>query len=414
LDCHIMKACPVFLIAFTGLASAHTLTSNRTLRGAWLEVSIGSANFSVAANGALGDGKSDDTTAIQKAIDACVSSGGMVVFDVGTYLTRSLALKGSHCALYLPVGATVKFDDDMSKYDQSSNLIDIEGSDVAVIGGGIFNGQGPKWWACRDKGCWRPRLLSVSHSKRVLLQGITWKDSPNHVLEMYSDFTELDHVTVFAPPSESTVKVNGTKGPSHNTDAVDVHGTPFYIHDCHFDTGDDNVAVHASHLLVENCRFGHGHGASIGSCGDDTKLENITFRNIVFNGTTAAMKIKTHAGAKKAYVRDCVWENLVLHNVQATVTIDMFYDHGKNESTDFDISNITVRNVTAYGSKDPETGKKITPGSLHCQKSSPCRNIRLENIHHVDSKEPFSCYNAYGAWDDVSPIPCLKPEHTTA
>jgi len=304
----------------------------------------------------------------------------------------------------------VKFDDDRSKYDNSSHLIEIKGSNVAIVGGGVFNGQGPKWWACRAESCWRPRLLSVSNSDHVLLQGVTWKDSPNHVLEMYSDYTELDHVTVLAPPSESTHTVNGTKGPSHNTDAVDVHGKPFYIHDCHFDTGDDNVAVHESHLLVENCKFGHGHGASIGSCGSETALENITFRNIVFNGTTAAMKIKTIPGSKNAYVRNCLWENLVLYNVQATVTIDMFYDHGKNKSTDFDISNITVRNVTAYGSVDHETGKKVTPGILHCQESSPCRNIRLENIRQVDSTEPFSCYNAYGSWDDVSPAPCLKHE----
>ena len=28
---------------------------------------------------------------------------------------------------------------------------------------------------------------------------------------------------------------------SHNTDAVDVHGTPLYIHNVNFTTGDDNV-----------------------------------------------------------------------------------------------------------------------------------------------------------------------------
>ena len=168
-----------------------------------------------------------------------------------------------------------------------------------------------------------------------------------------------------------------------------------------------SVAVHASHLLVEDSYFGHGHGASIGSCGDGTALENITFRNMVFNGTGAAMKIKTHAGAKKAYVRDATWENLVLYGVQASITIDMFYDHGKNESTDFEISNITVRNLTAHGTVVHDTGKPVEPGILHCQKSSPCRDIHLENIHHVDTKAPFSCYNAHGSWKDVQPTPCL-------
>merc|ERR1711920_1040375 len=129
-------------------------------------------------------------------------------------------------------------------------------------------------------------MVYFSHTSNVLLMDVTFKDSPNHVLELHSDYTELSRVTVLSPPSESsTIPVNGTFGPSHNTGAVDVHGTPFYIHDCHFDTGDDNVAVHASHLLVENCYFGHGHGASIGSVGSDAALENITFRNIFFNQT---------------------------------------------------------------------------------------------------------------------------------
>merc|ERR1719337_316250 len=118
----------------------------------------------------------------------------------------------------------------------------------------------------------------------------------------------MSHVSVLNPPSDTDkVAVNGTYGKSHNTDAVDVHGTPFYIQGCHFDTGDDNVAVHASHVLVEDSYFGHGHGASIGSCGSNTALENITFRNIVFDNTEAGAKIKTIAGSKNAYIRNVVW-----------------------------------------------------------------------------------------------------------
>ncbi len=46
---------------------------------------------------------------------------------------------------------------------------------------------------------------------------------------------------ILAPPSPV----------SHNTDGVDIHGAPFHIHDCHIDTGDDNIAAHANDSLIE-------------------------------------------------------------------------------------------------------------------------------------------------------------------
>ena len=89
--------------------------------------------------------------------------------------------------------------------------------------------------------------MDMRKTSYVLLSGITIINPPNHCLEMFTDYTEISHVKIFAPPSTHTEK------PSHNTDAVDVHGTPFYVHDCLFDTGDDNIAAHANHTLVENC-----------------------------------------------------------------------------------------------------------------------------------------------------------------
>lgn len=46
---------------------------------------------------------------------------------------------------------------------------------------------------------------------------------------MYTNYAEVTGVTILAPPS------SGVKVESHNTDAIDVHGSPFYIHDCQYD-----------------------------------------------------------------------------------------------------------------------------------------------------------------------------------
>ena len=72
---------------------------------------------------------------------------------------------------------------------------------------------------------------------------------------------EMARVKVLNPPSTGECESHAPSQCSHNTDAVDVHGEPFYIHDVNFTTGDDNIAGHANNTLVEDSYFGSGHGS---------------------------------------------------------------------------------------------------------------------------------------------------------
>src|SRR5499425_581757 len=64
-------------------------------------------NYDVTAYGAKGDGKTIDSPAINKAIEAASAAGGGTVrFPPGTYLSFSLRLK-SNVSLYLGPGATI-------------------------------------------------------------------------------------------------------------------------------------------------------------------------------------------------------------------------------------------------------------------------------------------------------------------
>src|SRR5471032_279682 len=63
--------------------------------------------FDVKTFGAVGDGKTVDTVAINKTIDAAhAAGGGTVQFSPGTYLSFSIHLQ-SNIALYLEHGATI-------------------------------------------------------------------------------------------------------------------------------------------------------------------------------------------------------------------------------------------------------------------------------------------------------------------
>jgi polygalacturonase len=68
---------------------------------------LGAADFDVKSFGATGDGKTLDTAAINKAIDAAnAAGGGTVEFPAGNYLSYSIHLK-SRVMLHLGIGATI-------------------------------------------------------------------------------------------------------------------------------------------------------------------------------------------------------------------------------------------------------------------------------------------------------------------
>ena len=87
--------------AFAGIAAIPKLAAGAAHPTA--SVSL----FNVRSYGATGDGKTLDTLAIQRAIDAAENAGGgTVLFPAGTYASYSLRLKSNIC-LYLDQGATL-------------------------------------------------------------------------------------------------------------------------------------------------------------------------------------------------------------------------------------------------------------------------------------------------------------------
>ena len=84
-----MKALIVSLLAFSAVAFA------------------GATVCDVRDYGASGNGKTKDTQAIQKAIEACAQKGaGVVYFPPGSYLTGTITLR-SNLTLHIEAGATL-------------------------------------------------------------------------------------------------------------------------------------------------------------------------------------------------------------------------------------------------------------------------------------------------------------------
>jgi len=107
--------------------------------------------FNVMKLGAVGDGKTINTAAIQKTIDAAsAAGGGVVLVPEGNFLTGPFTL-ASQINLQLAKGATILITDDMKNYpaadDRYQDCISVVGAhDIEISGEGTINGQGRVWW----------------------------------------------------------------------------------------------------------------------------------------------------------------------------------------------------------------------------------------------------------------------------
>jgi len=379
---------------------------------------LGQTVFDVTDLGAKGDNKTLDTDAIQESLWACGNSsdGGVVRLPApGVYLSDYLRADNlEHCSLQVEAGATL-FAHFAGRWDGDAFLTFLNTQHFSIQGGGVINANGWHWWPQTKN---RPHTLHIGKANTVALHDVTFLDGAAHMLELYANNTEVSNVDIkinwgwwYGNKVDGlATSVTGDVAP--NTDGIDVHGTPFYIHDCHIDVGDDNIAIHESDVLIEDCIFGgegvgvHGHGVSIGSVGSGCFHQNITVRNSRFLNTHVGPNIKINSDASEGYVRNVLYENLIIEGTQKeNLRLNTGRDSSSaslwNAKSGFIVDNITYRNITVTNTTDHYV-------TFVCTKAIPCTNIHLEDvIMDADSHRDVQCSYASGTMRNVSPKLCL-------
>lgn len=327
--------------------------------------------------GAIPDGKSLNTQAIQKAIDAChENGGGQVIIPPGIFVTGSIFLK-SNVELHFMHNAVLKASENLEDYNEpdaypqnfgSINeqwlgkhlIIAVEQTNIAITGHGTIDGRGdifyeePKppfrnygWFygfsKSKDKERMRPgQLVCLIECSHIHITDITITNSPCWCLFLHGcDYATIRGYKAFNKPYHA------------NTDGIDIdtcrHVT---VSDCIIDTGDDAFAIRcdAKRLLKDNncCEFINISNCTLASCtcafriGVGTgEIRNIAISNITISRTSRGFHLMTAYGKHGcAMIQDITINNVTGNRIS--------YPFQFEESNNGCIRNISISNYNAH------------------------------------------------------------------
>lgn len=280
---------------------------------------------SILSLGAIGDGVTLNTRAIQATIDrVSASGGGTVIVPRGVFVSGALFLKPK-VHLHLDEGAVLRCSTDMANFPvqrtrieghfaESFNpaLINARGCDrLRITGQGTFDGAGrPSWdlfWKLRNAapdpnnfanlGVPRARLALIEQSRGVTVEGVTFKDSQFWNLHLYRCEDVIVRGARFEVPDDYR------QAPS--TDGIDLDSCrKVLIEGCYFSVTDDCIAAKGS------------KGPRALEDKDSPPVENIRVRNCVFRRGNGVLTL----GSEATIVRDVIVENCrVIGDVKVAV-----------------------------------------------------------------------------------------------
>lgn len=378
------------------------------------------AGVNVKDFGAVGDGVTNDTAAVQAAIHF-LPEGGLLHFPAGSYLTGPLALK-SHITLEFGQEAVLLGDPVREHYPILPGCVTdcysgeevhfgaFEGNavpmyqalvtaeyarDITIVGPGTVDGNAQNsdfWTHFTEFPTARPRLFFFNRCREITVHGLTAQNSASWQFHPYfSQQVGLYDLFIKAPKD------------SPNTDAIDPEACDgVQIIGCRFTVGDDCIAIKsgkidigrkfrqsADHHTIRNCLMAFGHGAVTLGSEIGAGVTNLSVYQCLFRGTDRGLRIKTRRGRGKYAVIDGVeFSNIRMDNVMAPLVMNMYYfcDPDGHEQIVWSKEPHPVDDTTPYlGSflfRDMEcTDCEWAAGYFYGLTEQPIGSVTIENVN---------------------------------
>ena len=364
-------------------------------------------SVSVRAFGAIGDGVTSDTKAIQSALDDVVGKGGGEVdFPPGRYVSGRVVLK-SHTRFHLEAGATLLGSGNPAEYPlgfarwegretncHQALICANQAVDIAITGNGSIEGNAKVGPLRNPRG---PAVIELIDCAHFRIQGVTLKST--HMWTLHPTYCQ--HVRI----KGVTFATQGS-----NSDGIDPDSCSDVVIDgCTFTTGDDNIAIKSGKglegvqtgmpcedITITNCNFIKGYTSIAFGSELSGGIRRVHITHCTFKQGRAAMQLKSRAG-RAGYVADVTADHLVV-GPEPLLEINNNYSYnpdpqgvpgpaGLTQFQNIQIADVQINAknlLTVSGTPEkPVTGLQISRVTGTCQRGSLLENARSVTLTDI-------------------------------
>ncbi|SHF32139.1 Glycosyl hydrolases family 28 [Mariniphaga anaerophila] len=355
---------------------------------------------------------------INKKIKTCSEKGGgKVVLNSGIYFCEGPVVLLSNVNLHLKDGARLLFSQNSKDYlpvvlvrwegteawNYSPFIYAKDAKNIAITGNGVIDGNGLaensfRSWRSRQKPAQnklremgrngapvnerifgagsflRPQLIHFINCKNILLEGVTVTNGSFWLIQ---------------PTYCSNVTIRGVRVESKfiNNDGVDIDSsTDVLIEDCHFNTGDDFVAVKSGrdqdgwrvnspskNIVVRNsssdgCLHGISFGSEISGGIENVYASNLSFKKV----RKYALQFKSNKD-RGGYIKSVFVNGIQIDSTQTGISFTNQYHSYSGGNYPSSFENIRIENLICNVAAEKAVSLVGLP-------EKPIRKVVFENI----------------------------------